>query len=259
MEKHHPKKYYGQHFLMDHNIAQKICKSLLLSGEKYKTIIEVGPGKGMLTEHLTQNKNINYYGIEVDRDLLKDLKEHFQKPNIHFINKDFLTLDFNIFQAKNIGIIGNFPYNISGPIIFKILENKSIIVEVVGMFQREFAERLVAKPNTKSYGILSVLIDASFEITKIFNVGKKVFNPQPKVESSVIRMVLKQTESKYADSGLFYKIVKLAFNQRRKMLRNALSMFKPKFSSEITPFLNLRAENLSTEDFLLLTKVFQEK
>lgn len=251
-----PKKHLGQHFLKDENIARKIVSSLLRKGD-YKTLIEVGAGTGVLTKYLLQDKTLETFVVEIDRESVAFLKKNYSELEGRIIEKDFL--DFNpewlptaICQLPT-AVIGNFPYNISTQILFKVLEYRNQIPEVVGMFQKEVAERIAAPPGNKTYGILSVLLQAYYKIEYLFTVNPQVFNPPPHVKSAVIRLTRNNVQKLDCDEELFFKVVKAGFNQRRKTLRNSLgSMFNVKgLESE---FLTKRAEQLSVKDFVLLTQ-----
>jgi 16S rRNA (adenine1518-N6/adenine1519-N6)-dimethyltransferase len=246
------KKHLGQHFLTDKNIAAKIVESLNPEG-KYKQVLEVGPGMGILSDFLLQKNEYETFLIDLDSESVEFLKRKYPQLGTKLINGDFLALDFKeVFQGK-LGIIGNFPYNISSQIIFKILDNRDLIPEMVGMFQKEVAERCSAKPGTKAYGILTVLINAYYKVEYLFTVKAGVFNPPPKVLSAVIRLTRNEVEALDCDEKLFWKVVKAGFNQRRKTLRNALSSLINKEKLTDEPMLDLRAERLSVQDFVALT------
>ena len=251
-----PKKHLGQHFLKDENIAKKIVGSL--SGkEHYKTIIEVGAGTGALTKYLLQDKDVETYVVEIDRESVAFLKKNFPGLENRIIEKDFLnfTPDW-IVQNRNekFAVIGNFPYNISTQILFKVLEYKNQIPEVVGMFQKEVGARIASPPGNKTYGILSVLLQAFYKIEYLFTVHEHVFSPPPKVKSAVIRLTRNNVRKLDCDENLFFKVVKSGFNQRRKTLRNSLrSTFNVQgVKSEL---LSKRAEQLNVKDFVDLTNL----
>lgn len=248
-----PKKFLGQHFLTDKNIAAKIVNSL--SGE-YKTALEVGPGMGVLSDFLFEKKELTTYLIDIDKESIEFLKRKYHHQQDNIIAGDFLEFDFGFFGSHQVAVIGNFPYNISSQILFKILDNRNTVPECVGMFQKEVAERVAAKPGNKDYGIISVLLQAFYNIEYLFTVNPGVFNPPPKVKSAVIRLQRNKTEQLGCNEKLFVEVVKAAFNQRRKTLRNALRKFiTPQTSA--TPMLDLRAERLSVNDFVLLTSLFE--
>ncbi|HXI00583.1 MAG TPA: 16S rRNA (adenine(1518)-N(6)/adenine(1519)-N(6))-dimethyltransferase RsmA [Sphingobacteriaceae bacterium] len=246
------KKHLGQHFLTDKNIAEKIVNSLQLKN-KYQQILEVGPGMGILSDFLLQQKNLEVYMIDIDIESFRFLQKKYAGLGDKLINGDFLKLNFKDVFSGKFGIIGNFPYNISSQILFKVLENRDDVVEVVGMFQKEVAERCAAKPGSKEYGILSVLLQAWYTVEYLFTVKAGVFNPPPKVLSAVIRLTRNETEQLDCDERLFWQVVKTAFNQRRKTLRNALSSIINKEKMTEEPLLDLRAERLSVIDFVNLT------
>ena len=250
------KKGLGQHFLKDENIAKKIVTSLS-SEINPLNVLEIGPGMGILTKYLLADKNINLKAIEVDKDSVSYLKTHYPELQNNIIDDDFLEYDLKNIFATPFSIIGNFPYNISSQILFKVLEYRDQIPEVVGMFQKEVAQRIASDPNCKEYGIISVLIQAYYKIDYLFTVNEQVFSPPPKVKSAVIRLTRNQTKYLDCNEELFIKIVKTAFNQRRKMLRNALSIFEKQFNKIDPSYLTKRAENLSVEDFISITKNFQ--
>ncbi len=245
-----PKKHLGQHFLNDKNIARKIVASLI----NPKNILEVGPGMGILTEYLLEIEGINLFLIEIDRESVEFLKEKYPKMEAKIIQADFLKFNSASLFEGNYAVIGNFPYNISSQILFNALENRTRINEVIGMFQKEVAERISAQPGNKTYGILSVLLNAFYSIEYLFTVNESVFTPPPKVKSAVIRLTRNNVINLDCDEKLFFAMVKKAFNQRRKTLRNALSSYQ--FNDKIvnSGILSLRAERLSTADFIDLCK-----
>lgn len=246
------KKHLGQHFLTDKNIAQRIVDGLIHT-DKYNQVLEVGPGMGILSDILLQREDLQTYLIDIDVESFQFLKEKYPQLGDRLINGDFLKLNFaDIFPGK-FAVIGNFPYNISSQILFKILENRQNVVEMVGMFQKEVAERCASKPGTKEYGILSVFIQAYYHIEYLFTVKPGTFNPPPKVNSGVIRLTRNEVEELDCDEKLFWRVVKAGFNQRRKTLRNALSAVVPKDRLGEHPFYEKRAETLSVADFVELT------
>src|ERR1035437_9046793 len=252
-----PKKHLGQHFLKDENIAMKIIRSLSLKG-KYKTVIEIGPGTGVLTKYLLQNKDLETFVIGIDRESVVFLKKTFAQLEGRIIEKDFLDFDLSFLPSTinndPFSIIGNLPYNISTQILFKVLEYRNQIPEVVGMFQKEVAERIASPPGNKTYGILSVLMQAYYKIEYLFTVNPQVFNPPPHVKSAVIRLTRNNVKQLDCDEELFFKVVKAGFNQRRKTLRNSLGS-KFKVQSSKLEILSKRAEQLSVNDFVELTKM----
>jgi 16S rRNA (adenine1518-N6/adenine1519-N6)-dimethyltransferase len=216
------KKHLGQHFLTDKNIAAKIVDSLQLA-VGYDKVLEVGPGMGILSDFLLQRTDLQTYLIDIDTESYEFLKKKYPQLGDRLINDDFLEMDFGKIFYKPFAIIGNFPYNISSQILFKVLDNRQQVVQVVGMFQKEVAERCTAKAGSKEYGILSVFLQAYYKVEYLFTVKAGVFNPPPKVLSAVIRLTRNDAEKLDCDEKLFWQVVKAGFNQRRKTLRNALS------------------------------------
>jgi 16S rRNA (adenine1518-N6/adenine1519-N6)-dimethyltransferase len=246
------KKHLGQHFLTDKNIATKIVDSLRPEN-KYTEVLEVGPGMGILSDFLLQKPELQTYLIDIDTESYEFLQKKYPQLGERLINDDFLGMDFKKVFKEPFGIIGNFPYNISSQILFKVLDNRQQVVEVVGMFQKEVAERCSAKAGSKEYGILSVFLQAYYKVEYLFTVKAGVFNPPPKVLSAVIRLTRNYAEQLNCDEKLFWQVVKAGFNQRRKTLRNALSSLINKEKMTDEPALDLRAERLSVEDFVNLT------
>jgi 16S rRNA (adenine1518-N6/adenine1519-N6)-dimethyltransferase len=254
MERVKAKKGLGQHFLKDRNIARRIAESL--SGAGYESVLEIGPGMGILTQYLMERNFRDFRVIEIDNESVHYLHEAY--PDFTgIIRGDFLRMDIrSLFQGK-IAIAGNFPYNISSQILFRVLENRDIVTEVTGMLQREVAERICAGPGSKTYGILSVLLQAYYEAKYLFTVSENVFSPPPKVKSGVIQLKRNATISLPCDEELFQKVVKACFNQRRKTLRNSVrAAFTLK--SEDHPDLHLRPEQLSVDQFISLTNFVAE-
>lgn len=251
------KKHLGQHFLTDKNIASKIVDALLRHDE-YNQVLEVGPGMGILSDFLLNNSKYETFLIDIDTESVAFLAHKYPQLGSRLISGDFLKLDFSAVFEKKLAVIGNFPYNISSQILFKILENRELVVEMVGMFQKEVAERCAAKPGSKEYGILSVLIQAYYHIDYLFTVKPGTFNPPPKVNSGVIRLSRNEVAQLDCDEKLFWRVVKAGFNQRRKTLRNALSAVVPKTQLGEHPFYDKRAEQLSVADFVALTKFITE-
>ena len=246
------KKSYGQHFLKNEDLAERIAHSLQLT-HTYGKVLEVGPGRGMLTKYLI-NRNFELVVVEADRDMIFYLKKNYPSLVGQIIEADFLKIPLEpFFNKKPFGLIGNYPYNISSQILFKMLEYKSQIPEMVGMFQKEVADRIIAPPGNKTYGVISVLIQAHYSGELLFDVDKSNFNPPPKVQSAVIRLTRKDGFELGCEAKLFTKVVKQAFSQRRKMLRNTMKAFSkdPHFLTK--PFLTQRPEQLSLEDFVRLT------
>lgn len=249
-----PKKHLGQHFLKDKNIARKITACL---SDRFPVVCEIGPGTGILTQSLLEKENIRQLTlIEIDTESVTYLHQHFSDERLQILETDFLKSDLPALFPENFSLIGNFPYNISSQIFFKILENRNRIPEVVGMIQKEVAERIAAKPGNKTYGILSVLLQSWYDIEYCFTVNETVFFPPPKVKSAVIRLQRNKTEKLNCNETLFFKVVKAAFGQRRKTLRNAL---KALFGgSPVThPLFGQRAEQLDVSDFVTLTNLYE--
>ncbi len=251
------KKSYGQHFLHREDIAEKIAKGLIHKTH-YNKVIEIGPGKGMLTKYLIEEWKDNLTAIEADHDMVEYLAEHY--PQVNVVYKDFLKVWLNsIFgEGEPFGLIGNYPYNISSQIIFRMLEHKTLIPEMVGMFQKEMADRIIASPGGKDYGIISVLTQAYYEGEYLFTVGKGAFNPPPKVMSAVIRLTRKENQDLGCDYKLFRRVVKQAFSQRRKMLRNTMKIFIPHEELMKDDFYTIRPEKLSITQFVDLTLEVQK-
>ena len=251
------KKGLGQHFLKDEQIAADIVNSLS-QFDKYKQVLEIGPGMGVLTQFLVKNTNYQTTIIDIDWDSINYLETRFPELKNHIIAGDFLQLQFENHFTEPFAVIGNFPYNISSQILFKVLENRNQIPEVVGMFQKEVAERIASKPGKKAYGILSVFLQAYYDVEYLFTVQEHVFDPPPKVKSGVLRCIRNTRQHLDCNEELFFKVVKTGFNQRRKTLRNAL---KPLLEGSIIEhdFLSKRAEELSVENFVELTNLVEKK
>ena len=246
-----PKKALGQHFLTDQNIARKIVDQL---SPDLETVIEVGAGTGVLTQFMVNEILDKFYVIEIDRESIEYLQQHYPMLGDHLIQGDFLKADLSRYGQHNMAIIGNFPYNISSQIFFQVLKYKEQVVEVVGMVQKEMAERMAAKEGSKTYGILSVLMQAWYDIDYLFTVHENVFNPPPKVKSAVIKMRRNAVTDLGCDEKLFVTIVKQAFNQRRKTMRNSLrALLSPDIiDNEV---FNKRPEQLSVKEFIDLTNL----
>ncbi len=247
------KKHLGQHFLTDRKIAAKIVEGLIHT-DQYNKVLEVGPGMGILSDILLEKENFETYLIDIDRESYQFLQEKYPQLGEKLILGDFLALDLRSIFPEKFAIIGNFPYNISSQILFKVLEHRDNVVEMVGMFQKEVAERCASKSGTKEYGILSVLIQAYYDINYLFTVKPGTFNPPPKVNSGVIRLSRNNVAELPCDEKLFWRVVKGGFNQRRKTLRNALSGTIPKEKMDDHAFFDKRAEQLSVADFISLTQ-----
>lgn len=245
------KKYLGQHFLNDRIISQQIVEALTLPvNDPSTTLLEIGPGRGALTEILIQQQFPNLHLIEIDSELVAYLRKIYPTLTNHIIEADFLTIDLAKLWPGPISLIGNFPYNISSQIFFKILGLRDQVKEVVCMVQKEVAERMVAQPGSKAYGIPSVLLQAFYNIEYLFTVGPTLFTPPPKVYSAVIRLKRNNMQQLPCNEKAFINLVKLAFQQRRKQLKNALSTLG--LDSQL-PILTKRAEQLSINDFINLT------
>jgi len=248
------KKALGQHFLVDQNIARKICAAL--GGGTPGTpaaVLEVGCGMGVLTQYLLQRDDTVTWGAEIDAESVAYLHDRFPEFAPRLIEGDFLKLDLRALFPEGLRVIGNFPYNISSQIFFKVLEYRDLIPECVGMIQKEVAVRLAEPPGSREYGILSVLLQAWYDIEYLFTVNETVFNPPPKVKSAVIRLRRNGVERLGCDERLFVRVVKASFGQRRKMIRNSLGAAFGDFGGAEHPFFTRRAEQLSVADFVELT------
>lgn len=248
------KKNLGQHFLKDESIAWKIAQTLTGHGG-YKKVLEVGPGMGMLTKFLLQRNEFETHAIEIDHHSVEYLHRHYPLYSEKIIEGDFLTMNLSSFSQEPFAITGNFPYNISSQIFFKILEFRALIPEITGMLQREVAQRITSKPGNKSYGMLSVLLQAYYETEYLFTVDKQAFDPPPKVQSGVIRLK-RNADNLDCDEKLFRQVVKSAFSQRRKTLHNSLRSFT---GGAEMPFAKQRAEELSVKEFEELVNFIKVK
>ena len=248
-----PKKYLGQHFLIDEQISERISEAI--SKSKKINLLEIGPGTGALTKFLL-HENIDLISYELDTESITYLKNAYPTLIVH--NEDVLKTDWTKIFKGNYSVTGNFPYNISSQILFKIYENRTIIDEMVGMFQKEVAERVCSGPGTKKYGILSVLIQAFYNVEYLFTVNEEVFNPPPKVKSGVIKITRNNITELDCNEKLFFRVVKAIFNQRRKMARNSLkSLLGDKKIDHV--LLTKRPEELSIENFVEITKMIESK
>ncbi len=246
------KKHLGQHFLKDETIAEKISDTLSLEG--YKNVLEIGPGMGVLTKYLIK-KNIEVIAMDLDTESIAYLEENYPDKNLKILEADFLKFDISqLFGEEQFAITGNFPYNISTQIVFKMLEWKERIPEFTGMFQKEVAQRICEKEGSKAYGILSVLAQAFYDAEYLFTVPPSVFNPPPKVDSGVLRLKRKEDFSVPCDEKMLYKVVKTAFQQRRKTLRNSLKSFNLSDKIKEDAIFGLRPEQLSVSQFIALTQ-----
>ncbi len=248
------KKHLGQHFLMDENIAKNIVDGL--SYEHQNQVLEIGPGMGVLTKYLLE-KDAEIFVAEIDKESIEYLKAHYPKLEEHHFIGDFLKLNIAESFEGQVSVIGNFPYNISSQILFKIIDYYDRIPEMVGMFQKEVAERTAAVPRTKDYGILSVLVQALYDVKYLFTVHENVFNPPPKVKSGVIRLTRNPKEGLTGNEVLFKKIVKAGFGQRRKKLSNSLKALEIPEELKTHEFMNKRAEELSVADFISFTQLWK--
>lgn len=253
MKKVRAKKHLGQHFLIDEEIALNIVKGLT-DDYNGNTVLEVGPGMGVLTKYLLEDSSIELHVAEIDVESVDFLKTTFPVLDSRIIDGDFLQLRLDEQFENEIAIIGNFPYNISSQIFFKVLEYKDQVTHIVGMLQKEVAERIASPPGSKKYGILSVLLQAYYDIEYLFTVHEDVFDPPPKVKSGVIRVVRNKTAALPCDEKFFKRIVKQGFNNRRKTLRNALKSLDLPLENVDPEMLSKRAEQLSVADFVTLTQ-----
>lgn len=244
------KKALGQHFLTDRNIASRIADAVEGGGD----VLEVGPGMGMLTQFLLSRTDIVTYGAEIDGESVEYLRAHYPQFASRLVEGDFLTMNLAERFPSGVSVVGNFPYNISSQIFFKVLENRDSVPQCVGMVQREVAVRLTEKAGSRDYGILSVLLQAYYDMEYLFTVSEGVFNPPPKVKSAVIRMRRNSVEHLDCDEALFVKVVKASFGQRRKMLRNSLRAVFGDFGGAVHPFFTMRAEQLDVPMFVELTR-----
>ena len=246
-----PKKSLGQHFLKDENIAQKIVDSL----KSTDCVLEIGPGTGVLTKYLIP-KCDRLKLVEIDAESVEYLAVTFPEIQSKIIHANFLKINPSEIFDQQFTIIGNFPYNISSQIFFRVIQNRKMIPEVVGMIQKEVAERLVSPPGNKTYGILSVILGAFYKMEILFTVNENVFTPPPKVKSAVIRLTRKENYNLGCDEKLFFSVVKTGFNQRRKTLRNSLkSLWLNKLDTEDYPIFKKRPEQLGLDEFVELTKI----
>lgn len=250
------KKHLGQHFLCDENIAKKIVDALTIIDKK-NPLIEIGPGTGVLTKYLI-NEIDSFYALDIDTESVEYLKTQFPDKKEQIMYADFLETDLIKLCGNRFNVIGNFPYNISSQIMFRVLEYRNNVGTVVGMFQKEVAQRIAEKPGTKTYGILSVLLQAFYNIEYLFTVHENVFSPPPKVKSAVIRLTRNNVEKLACNEELFFKVIKTTFNQRRKTIRNSI---KPLFAEkDITNYLfDKRPEQLTVNQFVELTKFVEER
>lgn len=246
------KKSLGQHFLKDQNIARKIVDSL--KAQNVGKVIEIGPGMGILTKYLLERTEFTTIPVEIDQESVDYLHASYPQLRGILVQGDFLALEIKDISTEKLAVIGNFPYNISSQIFFKVIENRSRVEEVVCMIQKEVAQRIASPPGSKEYGILSVLLQAYYKIEYLFTVHENVFSPPPKVKSGVIRLVRNEIPELDCDEHLFYRVVKATFNQRRKVISNSLKLLTPHLNKE-HPLLGKRPEQLSVANFVELTKL----
>jgi 16S rRNA (adenine1518-N6/adenine1519-N6)-dimethyltransferase len=252
-----PKKSLGQHFLKDLSVAERIAG--VLPETSGLPVLEIGPGTGVLTQFLLENKQ-QLTVVELDKESVAYLNKHYPELHGRIIEADFLKMDLNDLFPGQFAVIGNYPYNISSQIFFKVLDYKDKIPFCAGMLQKEVAERLAARPGKKAYGIITVLLQVWYDIEYLFTVEPEVFDPPPKVKSAVIRMTRNKRTTLDCDETLFKTVVKTAFNQRRKTLRNSLkSLLKEKNITPTLPVFDKRPEQLSVEEFIELTKYTMHK
>lgn len=263
-----PKKELGQHFLTDLSISQRIADLLTghptADGQVYTKALEIGPGMGVLTQFLLEDKRFETYVIEIDRESVDYLNQHFPALEGRILASDFLNIRTDLLPTKQVStepfaVIGNFPYNISTQILFRVLEIRDRVPEVVGMFQREVAQRIASGPGNKDYGILSVLLQAWYDIKYEFTVDPTVFNPPPKVFSGVLSLRRNKVTELGCDERKFTQVVKHGFGQRRKTLRNSLKPLNPSEAALASRFMDKRAEQLSVAEFVELTQLMEEK
>ena len=254
MKRVKPKKFLGQHFLKDFEISKKIVENL--NYKKINAFIEIGPGMGVLTQHLLK-KNIDGFYIEIDNESFKYLKKLYPTLGEKLILADFLKINLEDFNGP-LGIIGNFPYNISSQIIFKVIENRKLVDQLVGMFQLEVAERICSKPGNKTYGIISVITQAFYNAELLLKLNPVFFSPPPKVNSAVIKLTSKKVTSLNCNEKLFLSIVKTSFQQRRKTLKNSLKVFNLTNNIKEHVIFEKRPETLNVEDFVLLTNIIAD-
>jgi len=258
MNKVRPKKSLGQHFLHDQQIARRIVDGLILNDE-HNAVLEIGPGMGVLTQYLTGHKEIDLRVAEIDRESIAYLRKHFPALEGRIVEGDVLEANWHSFFPGRFSVIGNFPYNISSQIFFQVLAARDRVDQVVCMLQKEVADRMAASHGSKTYGILSVLLQAYFRIDYLFKVSPGVFTPPPKVMSAVIRLVRNDVAHLACDEVLFVRVVKQAFNTRRKTLRNALKNLNLPAEISALKIMDLRAEQLSVQEFISVTLIIEQR
>lgn len=253
-----PKKHLGQHFLTDENTCRKIVEQYT-NFKGANNILEIGPGMGAITKYLLDIEGTDLHVMEIDRDSVAFLNDAYPALQGKIHSNDFLKTDLSqFFDGQAYAVVGNFPYNISSQILFHCIEYRNQIPEIMGMFQKEVAERIAEPPGSKKYGILSVLMQTYYDITYCFTVHENVFNPPPKVKSGVIRCLRNERTQLPVDEELYKRIIKSTFNQRRKTIRNGLKVILDVQLLPDHPFLKQRAETLSVDDFIELTKIVEE-
>lgn len=257
MTKVTPKKYLGQHFLKEEGTASLIADSLLTFNH-YSKVLEIGPGTGILTKHLLNRSDIDLYAVEIDEESVNYLHHKYKQLGNKLFHNNFLKVDWASQFNMPFGIIGNFPYNISSQIFFKVLELHHLVMEVVCMLQKEVATRIISKPGSKSYGILSVLLQAYYNTEWVLDVPPTAFYPPPKVDSSVIRLSRNSTKKLPCSENLFFRLVKQAFQNRRKTLRNALKPINLPPDIQQLPVMSRRAEQLTVDDYISLTSLIEQ-
>ena len=252
-----PKKSLGQHFLLDKNICEKIAKLIL--SKSSSNLLEVGPGTGAISDYLIQDSEFNCHLLEIDKESYSYLVNKYPNKLDKIHLNDFLKIDINsFFQNEYFSVVGNFPYNISSQILFKCIENRNRVMSITGMFQKEVAERIAEKPGSKKYGVLSVFMQAFYDIEYCFTISPNVFNPPPKVDSGVIHCSRNKVQNLGCDEKLFFQVVKAAFNQRRKTLRNSLKSFLYGIDTKKSIF-DKRPETLRVKDFVFIVLLVSEK
>ncbi len=250
-----PKKHLGQHFLTDQSIAERTA--ILVNKSEVENVLEIGPGKGILTKHLLKQPGKIIHAIEIDSESLEYLEANAILKKPFLIEGDFLNFKISNLFSEEFILIGNYPYNISSQIVFKMLENRHLIPLMAGMFQKEVAQRIASKEGSKEYGILSVLVQAFYDVKIEFKISPGAFFPPPKVDSAVISCIRKNNYQLDCNEKLFFDVVKTSFNQRRKTLTNSLSKFNLKQVFLNHPFAKLRPETLSVAQFIELTKFIE--
>ena len=251
MQKVRAKKHLGQHFLKDEAVAERIAATLVHT-DRYRYVLEIGPGMGMLSRFLFKRTEFETHLVEIDRESIEWLKEKFPENAARIHHGDFLDANLSQLIPAPFAVIGNFPYNISSQILFKVLDHKKDIPEVVGMFQKEVAERIASGPGNRDYGILSVLMQAWYDAEMMLTLDENDFDPPPKVKSAVVRFTRRDRDVLSIDESLFRNVVKTGFNQRRKTLRNAL---KSLLGGREVPYLDLRAEALHWKQFEEIARI----